>query len=77
MCNFGRGCYEEQFFEIILNLGLWLGRRCLIKILIYTSGGPIDRWSVTIHAILKEGIIGNIYVKLFEIWNSGLGEDVV
>ena len=20
LCNFGRGCYEEQFFEIILNL---------------------------------------------------------
>ena len=21
LCNFGRGCYEEQFCEIILNLG--------------------------------------------------------
>ena len=27
--------------------------------------------------ILKEGIIGNIQVKLFEIWTSGSGGDVV
>ena len=23
LCNFGRGYYEDQFCEIILNLGLW------------------------------------------------------
>ena len=27
--NFGRGYYEEQFCEIILNLGQWL--RCCLK----------------------------------------------
>ena len=31
----------------------------------------------TIYTILKEGIIGNIHVKLFEIWTIGSGEDVV
>ena len=29
LCNFGRGCYEEQFCEIILNLDQWV--RCTIK----------------------------------------------
>ena len=27
LCNFGRGYYEEQFCEIILNLGQWFRRR--------------------------------------------------
>ena len=26
---------------------------------------------------LKKGIMGNIHVKLYEIWNSGSGGDVV
>ena len=30
LCNFGRGYYEEQFFEIILNLGQWF-RICRLK----------------------------------------------
>ena len=30
LCNFGRGHYEEQFCEFILNLGQWF-RRCPIK----------------------------------------------
>ena len=25
---------------------------------------------------LKEGIMGNIHVKLYEIWSSGLGGDI-
>ena len=29
LCNFGRGHYEEQFCEIILNLGQWF--RCRLK----------------------------------------------
>ena len=32
LCNFGRGYYEEQFFEIILNLDQWLRRKCRLKI---------------------------------------------
>ena len=31
LCNFGRGYQEEQFCEIILNLGQWFRRRCLLK----------------------------------------------
>ena len=31
LCNFGRGYYEEQFFEIILNLGQWFRRRFCFK----------------------------------------------
>ena len=30
MCNFGRGDYEEQVCEIILNFGQWF-RRCCLK----------------------------------------------
>ena len=30
LCNFGRGYYEEQFCEIILNLDQWF-RRCHLK----------------------------------------------
>ena len=28
LCNFGRGYYEEQFCEIILNSGQWYTSRC-------------------------------------------------
>ena len=35
------------------------------------------QWSGTIYAILKEGIMGNIHVKFYEIWTSGSGGDVV
>ena len=33
LCNFGRGYYEEQFCEIILNLGQWF-RICHLNIFI-------------------------------------------
>ena len=53
LCNFGRGYYEEQFWEIILNLDQWFRRRCLIKIfLIWSSGGPFVQRGRTICAIL-------------------------
>ena len=35
------------------------------------------QWSVPIYAILKESIIGNIHVKLYEKRTSGSGGDVV
>ena len=31
LCNVGRGYQEEQLCEIILNLGQWFRRRCLLK----------------------------------------------
>ena len=46
------------------------------RFLIWSSGNPPARWSGTIYAILKERIMGNIHVKLCEIWTSGSGGDV-
>ena len=60
--------HEEQFCEIILHLGQWLRRIRFLKD--FLSGVPSDppvQWSGTIYAILKEGIMGNIHVKLYEI----------
>ena len=31
LCNFGRGYYEEQFSEIILNSSQWFRSRCCLK----------------------------------------------
>ena len=47
------------------------------RFLVWSSAGPPVQWSETIYAILKEGIIGNIYVKLYEIWTSSSEGDVV
>ena len=47
------------------------------RFLILSSGGPPVQWSKTIYAILEEGIMGNIHEKLYEIWTSGSGGDVV
>ena len=44
------------------------------RFLIWSSGGPPVQWSGAIYAILKVAIIGNIHVKLFEIWTSGSGD---
>ena len=47
----------------------------LFKIfLIWSSGGPPVQWSRTIYAIFREGIVGNIHVKLYEIETSGSGD---
>ena len=43
----------------------------------WSSGDPPDWWRGTICAIVKEGIMGNIHVKIYEIWTSGSGGDVV
>ena len=47
------------------------------RFLIWSSGGPPVKWSGTIYAILKEGVMRNIHEKLYEIWNSGSGGDFV
>ena len=46
------------------------------RFLVWSSGGPPVQWSITIYAILKEGIMGNIHVKLYEIRTSGSGDVV-
>ena len=67
LCYFGRMCYEEQLCEKLL----------FKRFLIWSSCGPPFGWNGTICAILKEGIMGNIHVKLYEIWTSGSGGDVI
>ena len=86
LCNFGRRYYEIQFCEIIMNLDQWFRRKSCLKVfLIWISGSPFVRRSVTICAISVEGIMRNNSVKLFEfgsvvqemlfkrflIWSSG------
>ena len=66
LCNFGRVQYVEYFFDIILNSDQWF-RRCFKIFLIYSSGGPLVWCSRTICAILVDGNIGNIPVKLLGI----------
>ena len=64
MCNyfeFGPVVQEEMSFE---------------RILIWSSCGPPVQWRRTISAILKEGIMGNIHVKLYDTWTSGSGDVV-
>ena len=63
LCNFNRRHHEKQFCEIILLLDQWFRRKCRLKVfLIWSSGHP----PVTIYAILKEVIMGNIHVKLYK-----------
>ena len=47
------------------------------RFLIWSFGDPPVQWSETTYAILKEGIMGNIYMKLHEIRTNGSGGDVV
>ena len=60
ICVIYRGHYEEQFS----NLGQWFRKRWHLIDLIWSSDGPPVQLSGTIYAILKEGIMGNIQVKL-------------
>ena len=49
----------------------------MLKIfLIWSSGSLSVQWSKIIYSILKEGIMGNIHVKLYGIWSND-SEDVV
>ena len=74
LCNFVKGYYEEQFFEIILNLGQWY-RRCRLKD--FLSGALASLlFSGAKHLCnFKGGIMGNFHVKLYEICTS-TSEDV-
>ena len=46
------------------------------RFLIWSSGSPLVWCRRTIYAILKDGIMGNILVKLYGIWTSGSKGDV-
>ena len=47
------------------------------RFLIWSSGGPPVQWSGTNYANLKEGIMGNIHVKFYEIWTGGSEGDII
>ena len=47
------------------------------RFLIWSSCGFPVQWSEIVYAIVKEGIMGNIRVKLYEIWTSVSGGNVV
>ena len=67
LCNIGRRRHEAQFGGIILNLDQWFRRNCHLNVfVIWSSGRPFVHLSVTICAILEEGIQRNNAVKLFE-----------
>ena len=52
--------------------------RCRLKIiLISSSGGPFVQGSGTFCAILVEDIMRNNSVKLYRIWDSASGGDVL
>ena len=66
VCSIGRMHHEEQPCEISLNLDQWFRRKCCLKVfLIWSSGSPFVQRSITISAILDEGIKRNNSVKLF------------
>ena len=44
--------------------------------LIWRSGDPPVQWSKIIYAILKEGFMGNIHMKCYEIRTGGSEADV-
>ena len=70
--------HEEQFCEIILNLGQRFRRRsCLKYFLSGSSGSPPVCWRRTIYAVSKDGIMGNTHVKYYGIWTSGSGGNAV
>ena len=49
----------------------------LKRFLIWSSGSPPVQLSGTIHAILKEGIMGNIHVKLYDIFGPVVQEEML
>ena len=49
LCNFNRGYSEEQFCEIILNIGpVAQEEKSFKRFLILSSGSPLVQWSGTI-----------------------------
>ena len=66
LCNIGTRHHKDQPCEIILNLDQWFRRKCPLKaFLIWSSGSPFVQQSVTICAVLVEGIKRNNFLKLF------------
>ena len=63
---------------IFFDFGSVVQEEMPIKIfLIWSSDSPPAWRSRTFYAISKEGIMGNIHVKLYGIWTGGSKGDVV
>ena len=74
--NFGRGHNEDYFCEIILKFGPVV-QMFFKDVSIFSTGSLFVQRSRTAYAILVEGNMRNISVKLFEIWTiSGSGDAV-
>ena len=76
LCYFCRGHYEEQFWDYFEFGPVVQEEMSFKRFLIWSSGSPPVQWSSAIYAILKEGIMENILVKLYEIRTSGSGDFV-
>ena len=68
--------HEEQFCEIIMNLGQWFRRCCLkvflsgaVVVLLFGGAEPLCNF--------ERGHHGNTHVMLYGIWTSGSEGDVV
>ena len=66
---------KEIWYDIKIFLFL------ILVAMLFSQAQPSDqlqfRQSKTIYAISVAGIMRNISVKLFKIWTSGSGEDVI
>ena len=63
--HFAIGHYEEQFCEFISNLDQWFMRTCCLKDLL--SGALAALLFTGVEPFFKNGIMGKIHVKLYEI----------
>ena len=70
-----RGYYEEHSCDIILNLGQWFRRRCCLKDLYGALAALLFGGAELCN--FEEGIMGNIHVKLYDIWTITSEGDVV
>ena len=75
--NFAKGSQKKNMCEINLNLDQRFRRCCLKIFLIYSSVDHIVLRSKTIATLMVESTMRYIYVKLFWVWTSGSGGDVV
>ena len=77
LCNLVEGIQRNKSFNLF-EFGTVVQEEMSFKSFrIWSSGDPPIQGSKTIYAILKEGIMGNSYVKLYEIRTIGSGGDVV
>ena len=76
LCSFGRN--RRTILRDYCEFEPVVQEEMLLKVfIIWGSGDPPVRWSRTIYAILLAVIMRNNSVKLFWIWASGSGGDIV